>query len=162
MDAERIDLDLGMACVREATLRRERNRDLVSGDEDRLAELTIPGPVLLLDALERRELKLAAVDEGVDLGEGLAVVTGHGLANRPCRYVGLIVDRQDQALEVLLEVVVHLGRAPLLVAWAPGGGDEAGRSSHRPRLAAAAVGHERTEQLVFIGDDDDVVIGVGG
>src|SRR6476620_8804079 len=100
-----------MACVGEATLRRERNRDLVGGDEDRLAELTIPGPVLLLDALEGGELKLAAVP-------------GHGLADRPSRHVALVIDRQDQALEVLSEVVVHLRGAPLLVARAPGSGDE--------------------------------------
>ena len=43
--------------MRKAMLRRERHRNLVGGNEDRLAELPIPGPVLLLDALEGGELK---------------------------------------------------------------------------------------------------------
>jgi len=42
----------------EAALRRHRDGDLVGGDEDRLAELPVPGAVLLLDALEGGELKL--------------------------------------------------------------------------------------------------------
>ena len=40
-------------------LRRDRHRHFVRGDEDRLAELTVPGPELLPDAFEGRKLELA-------------------------------------------------------------------------------------------------------
>jgi hypothetical protein len=49
-------------------LRRDRHRHLVCGGEDRLAELTVPGTVLLLDP-EGRKPQLRAMDEGGDGGE---------------------------------------------------------------------------------------------
>ena len=63
IDAERIDLDLGVARVREAALRRKGDGDLVGRDDDRLAELSVPGTELLLDALERRKLEFRAVEK---------------------------------------------------------------------------------------------------
>src|SRR5690606_36794940 len=120
VDAERVGLDLRVARVLEAALRRDRNPHLVGGDEDRLAELPVPGAILLLDALEGGELKLRAMDEGRDLGGSTAGVAAHSLAEGARSDLGLIVDRQHQTLEVLLKIIVGLGRAPFLVACAPG------------------------------------------
>src|SRR3954452_12299439 len=135
-----------MACMREAGLWGDRYRHLVGGDQDRLPELTVPRPVLLLDAFEGCELELGSVDEGGDGGEILAVVAGDGFADSARGDIGLIVDRQDQAAIVLLEVVVHLGRAPFLVAGTPGGGGETGGTGDGPRVRAATIGHIRAEQ----------------
>ena len=57
IDAERVRLDLGVARMGKARLRRHRYWDFVGGDQDRLSELAVPGAVLLLDALERSKLQ---------------------------------------------------------------------------------------------------------
>ena len=48
----------------EALLWGNGDRHLLSRDQDRLAELTVPGTELLLDALEGCELQVRAMDEG--------------------------------------------------------------------------------------------------
>src|SRR6185437_14666083 len=98
VDAERIGLDLGMARVLEAALRGNRDGDLVGGDKDRLAELPVPGAVLLFDALEGGKLKLRTMDEGRDLGDIAARVAAHRLADGARSDRGLIIDGKHQAL----------------------------------------------------------------
>src|SRR6478736_8026487 len=100
--------------------------------------------------------------ESVDRGEGGAMIARHGLADRPRRHIGLVVDRQHEPLVILLEMIVGLGRAPFLMAWAPRGGHESRRAGDRTRLASRAVGHIGAKQLVLVGDEDDLVVGTGG
>ena len=76
----------------ETALRRDRDRHLVGGDEDRLAELAIPRTELLLDALERRELEVGAVDEGGHGGEIVFRLARDRLADGARGNPGLMVD----------------------------------------------------------------------
>ena len=152
----RVSSSFSLASAKPA-LGRDRDGHLVGGNQDRLAELTVPGPEFLPDALERCELKLRPVYESRNLGEVAARIAGHRLADGARRHIGLIVDGQHQAVEVLLEIVVGLGRAPFLMAGTPGRRGEAGRACHDLRLAAAAIGKQRAEQLILVGDDDDVI-----
>ena len=138
VDAERVHFNLGGARVGEATLRRDRDGHFVGGNEDRLPELPIPGAELLLDALEGSELELGAVDESRHSGKILIGFAGHRLADRARGDIGLIVDGQHQAVEVLGEIVVGLGRAPFFVPPAPGRCDQASGARDRARLTSLA------------------------
>ena len=100
--------------------------------------------------------------KAVDGGETLAVVARDGLADGARRDISLIVDRQDQAVVIFLEVL-FIWVAPHF-SW-PGLQVVAVRPvvpATGPRIGAAAIGHIRAEQLILIGDDDDLVVGTGG
>src|SRR6516164_4347677 len=151
--SERVDLGL---LVQETFLRRDRNREVWTRNNNRLSELAIPGTKGHLLPLERREIEILAADRRVDRSKICRMGARCGFANGADRDPGLVVNRPHETIGKPLEAVLHLCRAPRLVCWMPAHRLEASGAGDGTRVPRAK-GKIGAEHLPFVGDYYHVV-----
>ena len=138
VDAERVDLDLGVARMRKPRCGETETGTLSVAMMIGWRNCPSQGRNCCLMPLNGASWSSGPWTKAATVAKSAVGIAGHCLADGARRDIGLVVDRQYHALEGLLEIVVGLGRAPFLVAGAPGRGDEPGRARHGPRVGAAA------------------------
>ena len=157
VDAERVER---RELVHELVLRRDRDHDVVGGEQDRLAQLAVPVAEGHRLALEDAELELGAEDVVArappDRSSRSRVAAS---PTRAQRHPGVVVLGAHRPARLLLEAGLQLGAAPGLHApdarWS---GVEPGRAGDRARVPGV-VGQVGGEDLALVGGDHHVVVG---
>src|SRR6516162_463758 len=154
--AERIEL---VALVEKALDRRARDHLVRCREQNRLAQLVIPGPHAYRQALVAVEASLAK-DELALLGEIRRARAQRGLHHHLDRDPGRPIRTLHVApARALLEARVDLRRAIVLPGPMPGGGLEVDAADHRPR-AHRVIRHRAGKIEGVIGDEHHVVVAV--
>ena len=109
------------ACAHEGSPPRARPRPGCRlRDQDRLAQLLVPGPEAQGHALEGGKVEIRAEHEAADRpGVGLPE-PGHGFADRANGDPRLVIERAHGAIGPATEAVLELGGAPELMGGVPG------------------------------------------
>src|SRR5262245_17716193 len=146
--------------VEEALDGRPLYHPVPAGQEERLAELPVPGPEALARALEAVEGRLVPDEVGRDRLHLGALGPDRRLHDRLHRHPGGPVVAGHRTPDQLGEAVVELGRPLALPRPVPPVRDQAGRARHRPRLLRL-VRHIPRELAVRVGDHHHVVVTPG-
>src|SRR5262249_13933938 len=131
IEAERVEF---AELVQEALLRRDRDEAARPGQQHWLAHLAIPVAEGELLALETGDAELRSAGVGVHAGIVGLVGARRRLGDAAHGEPGRVVALGHPAAGELGEAVLHLGRAPLLLAAMPGRRHQSLGSHHGPRV----------------------------
>ena len=98
--------------MQEARLRRDADRQFRRRDQDRLAQLPIPGAECGLDALEGGDLELGLAHVGDERLCIRRLGARRRLADRAHGHPRVVIDRAHGAVGEALEAVLELRAAP--------------------------------------------------
>src|SRR5262249_40844275 len=154
VDPQRIELG---ELVQKPGLRRYRDERAGIGEQDRLAQLAIPGSEAEPRALAGGDPETLPAHERDDCGGIGRFRPRRRLADRAHRHPGGIIAVGHPTFGLVKKTLLELGRAPLLVRAGPGAGDEALGPGDRTRIEGA-VGEIVAELVLLIGDDKNIVL----